>query len=244
MVITIALMILIALIGVAAIFIAFDESKNKKTKEFKWIRFIIAVLVTLFIASGLIALTLRVSELPYLTFVSEVLDILVFTFIGYLPKNLLIFWFLFPVVVVWIYFLLKTGVYVMKSRKRYKKWKERQAAQAEQENSIFPDEINVHFLKDSMMFTNINYNSVLGLQRAYEVAKKEGMQIQETETGYAAVFSSQEGLNDLKALFSKYRLAEDKLPNRPAIVFFNDQEVSYVGIKSALDKLSRGEKIG
>lgn len=102
---------------------------------------------------------------------------------------------------------------------------------------------DVHFLTD-VPLTRIRFNSALGIQRAYEIAKNKGLQVGETATGYVAVYSDAKGIKQLKEILKTNHVKEVKLENRPSIVMFDRAGASCTTIKQAMAKIKAGESIG
>ncbi|MBC2242225.1 hypothetical protein [Listeria booriae] len=247
MIIKIFLVFFIACSCVAVLFIAYNALLDRRTKKLAWIKFSMILLLTLIVTGVCIGVALWLIELPIVRWIAGVVDMIFFSFFHYLPKWALCIWFVLPLLCAWFFYFIRTLFYVAKSRLKYRKWKSRQLEQEEQENKTDlakDDKASIHFLGTTLTLTKIKYNSILGLQRTYEIAKKQGLQISETETGYAAIFSNSEGLQELQAIFSQNSLPNDVVPNRPSLVLFDAKEVHCTTIKDAITKLSRGDTIG
>jgi len=103
-------------------------------------------------------------------------------------------------------------------------------------------EKDVHFLNEKT--TRIRANTILGLQRAYELSKLKGLQLGETETGYVAVYSDEEGLIKLKALLSENSISCLRLKNKPSVVYFDNSSdnVQCITIMEQLKNIREGVK--
>lgn len=268
MIIEIALKILLIVVAISFIQIAYNALIYRQRGKMKWIKFLLVAAATLIGGYLLFNYIKPFTELPYISFVVGAIDSMIFTFFSYLPKTFLLVWFVAPLVIVWIVYLFITLTTVIKNRVKYMKWKNQVvyeektsllenakndvkvevveekgteiAAAAEVEESG-QYEKEIHFLNEPM--TKIRYKSILGLQRAYEVAKAKGLQLAETETGYVAVYAEKTGVKKLKELLSKNGIDYSKLENRPSVVFFDSDTVQCVSIKEALKKMNGGEQI-
>lgn len=266
MVIEILLKIILVVVAISFVQIAYNSLVYRQRGKMKWFKFICVAGVTLVGGYILFASIKPFTELPYVSNVVSVIDTMIFTVYSYLPKPFLILWFVAPLVITWIVYLFITLTTVIRNRYKFLKWKKRMEekeksssdnketnkgtidnspvdaielnADYEKEESY---EKNVHFLSEPM--TKIRYKSILGLQRAYEVAKVKGLQLTETENGYAAVYADKSGVRKLKELMTQNGIDYSKLENRPSVVFFDLDTVQCVSIKEALGKMKEGEPV-
>lgn len=237
---------------------AYNTFVYRQIGKLKWIKFGAVSLMGLVIGTGLISLVKDFTKLPFLTSIVSFIDTVIFAFFGYISSNLLLLWFVVPIMIIWIVYILKTIVAVIINRIKFNRWK-KENREDEQEQSI-PEDIkemqeefpllkneevqnkeNIHFL-EGIPTTNIRFNSILGLQRAYEIAKKKGLQIGETETGYVAVYANAEGIKQLKSIFNDNGIKITGLENRPSIVLFNKKVEDCVTIKMAMGIVKAGGK--
>lgn len=267
MIIEIALKVLLIVVAISFVQIAYNALVYRQRGKMKWIKFLLVAAGSLIGGYLLFNYIKPFTELPYISFIVGAIDSMVFTFFGYLPKTILLVWFVAPLVIVWVVYLFMTLTTVMKNRIKYMQWKKRVESEAKpsfQENTENVTKIDVveetdteiaaaeieeaeqyekeiHFLDEPM--SKIRYKSVLGLQRAYEVAKAKGLQLAETDTGYVAVYAEKSGIKKLKELLSQNGIDYNKLENRPSVVFFDSDTVQCVSIKEALKKMNGGEQI-
>src|SRR5690625_2858102 len=257
---------MLLVVAISFIQIAYNSLVYRQIGKMKWIKFICVVGVVLVGGYILHESIKSFAEAPYVSSVVCVIYTLFFTFICYLTKTFMILLFVVPLVVAWIVYLFITIATVVKNRIKYSKWKkgvetEEEKPSANQNKSIDntpvevveldvdqgqeekeeSDEKNVHFLSEHT--TKIRYKSILGLQRAYEVAKGKGLQLAETETGYVAVYADKTGFRKLKELMTQNGIDYRKLENRPSVVFFDLDTVQCVPIKEALEKMKEGEAV-
>lgn len=269
MIIEISLKILLIVIAISFIQIAYNSLVYRQRGKMRWAKFSFVAAATLNGGYLLFKFIKPFTELPYISLVVGAIDSMFFTFFSYLPKTFLIIWFVVPFAITWVVYLIKTLATVVKNRIKYVKWKKR--AEDEEKSSLKENTENVteveandtdaviaaavevieeagqcekdiHFLDETM--TKIRYKSILGLQRAYEVAKAKGLQLAETETGYVAVYAEKTGVKKLKELLSQNSIDISEIENRPSVVFFDADTVQQcVPIKEALIKMNGGEKI-
>lgn len=251
MIVKAVLYIILVVVAISIIQIAYNSMVYRQINSLKWAKFGLVVVVVLVGGGILFTFIKPFTELRYISNVVSFIDAVFFTFLGYLPKQLLIIWFIIPVVITWIAYLFITLTAVIKNRYKYQKWKRKTEA-AEQESNKELEETaatisedkgkdNVHFLSEPM--TKIRYKSALGLQRAYEISKQKGLQLAESETGYIAVYADKSGVTKLRELMNENDLDYSSLKNRPSIVFFDSSKTECVSIKEALEKMKGGESI-
>lgn len=261
MIIGILLKIILVVVAVSIIQIAYNSIVYRQIGNLKWVKFIFVVAIVL-VSSYLLFKSIKpFTELRYISNVMDVIDAVFLTFFGYLPKSFLVIWFVIPIVITWIAYLIITLITVVKNRYKYFNWKKK--IEAEEKNSAYEreydkeaketvvtssdgdiedaDKDNVHFLSEPM--TKIRYKSILGLQRAYEVSKEKGLQLAEIETGYVAVYADKSGIKKLRELMFENGIECSNLKNRPSIVFFDSDKTECVPIKEALEKMKGGESI-
>lgn len=266
MIIEILLKIILIVVVISLLQIAYNAVIYRQPGKMKWVKFISLVAAILICGYLLFESIKPFTELRYVSSVVSVIDTMIFTFFSYLPKTFLIIWFVAPLVITWIAYLFLTLTTVIKNRYKYLKWKK--GVEAEEKSSLSSgeasketndnspvevveldvgqeqedvDEKNIHFLSEPM--TKFRYKSILGLQRAYEVAKEKGLQLTETETGYVAVYADRSGVRKLRKLMSENGIDYSQIENRPSVVFFDLDTVQCVSIKEALGKMNEGEPI-
>lgn len=255
MIIEISLKIILVVVAISLVQIAYNSLVYRQIGKLKWVKFI-SVVVAVALGSYLLFVFIKIfTSLRYVSSITNAIDAVIFTFIGYLPKKFLIIWFVVPLVITWIVYLFITIATVIKNRYKYFTWKKR--TENDEKNSSYDEKNNekmtdipsvetasrdnVHFLSEPM--TKIRYKSILGLQRAYEVAKEKGLQLTETENGYVAVYADKSGVLRLKEIMAQNGIDHSELENRPSIVFFDLDTIKCVSIKEAFEKMKGGESI-
>lgn len=238
----------------ACIQISYNTLLYRQFGVSRWIKFIIISLFSVGIGGVLIYYTKSFVQLPYVEIIVNFTDTLLFAFFGYISKWFLLIWFVLPVLSVWAVYLIKSIIYVINNRIKFRKWQKQnqetnmqekqemnmtETKSKEQEN--ISDE-TIYFLED-VETTNIRYNTILGLQRVYELAKKKGLQLGKTERGYVAVYSNTEGVNLLSNILQDYGIETYELEKLPSVVFINKKVVKGIPIKKAMEKLKAGESI-
>lgn len=262
MIIGIALKIILVVVAISIIQIAYNSVVYRQVGKIKWVKFIPIVAIVLLGGYFLFSSIKPFTDLRYISNVVDVIDTVFFTFFGYLPKNIIIVWFVLPIVITWIAYLFITLTTVIKNRYKYFNWKKKIEANEKEVNEQEPEyddkeketiithldkgledenEDNVHFLSEPM--AKIRYKSILGLQRAYEISKEKGLQLAESDTGYVAVYADKTGVSRLKELMNENNIDYSKLKNRPSIVFFDSSTIQCVSIKEAFEKIKGGESI-
>lgn len=264
MIVEYLLKLILLIIVISFIHITYNSVVYKQVDSKRWIKFILLSLVGLIIGYGLYVFIEWFVMIPYLHGVFKAVDSIFKTFFGYLPKSFVIIYFVAPLIVAWIFYLVITATSVIKNRRKYYKWKKKVDAEEKQEQQpqikekgaaetsetvIQPSETveevvggdNVHFLSEPM--SKIRYKSALGLQRSYEKAKENGLQIAESETGYVAVYAEKSGIKKLKSLMHENGIDHSDLKSRPSIVFFNAEDMQCISIKEAFEKMKGGESI-
>lgn len=229
----------------------------------RWIKFGAVGLVTLAVGIALIMRVKWLTDLPYLHSVVRFIDKVIFAFFGYLSGKLLFVWFIVPLLIIWIIYLGKSAYTVVTNRIKFNQWKKANEEKEkpveavvsadgqkddQQETDLVVEdpekavEVDPHFLKN-VPLTRIRLNSILGIQRIYEIAKNKGLQVSETETGYVAVYSNAEGIKQLKEILHANHVKEIKLENRPSIVLFDQTVTKCIPIKQAMARIKAGESI-
>lgn len=235
---------------------AYNTFVYRQIGKMKWLKFGFVSFLGLTIGIVLMVLVKEFIKFPFIRSVVGFIDTVIFAFFGYISSSFLLVWFVVPILIIWLVYLLKSLVAVVINRAKFNKWKNENkeeepteivAEVIQEEHSptseeSIEEEDSIHFL-DGVPLTKIRFNSVLGLQRAYEIAKKKGLQISKTETGYIAVYANAEGVQQLKSVFNDNGIESAGLENRPSIIFFNKKVTGSISIKSAMDKVKAGESI-
>ncbi|MEY8307431.1 hypothetical protein AAK913_12515 [Enterococcus faecium] len=99
----------------------------------------------------------------------------------------------------------------------------------------------VHFLSEKV--DKIRYSSVLGLRKAYETARKNGLVLGETDEGYVAVYTNSEGVNSLKKILETNDISSEGLISQPSLVFFSKDGLKCTTLKETFAQMGRGEVI-
>lgn len=252
MIVKAVLYIILGVVAVSIVQIAYNSMVYRQINKLKWVKFSLVVVVVFVSSFLLFKFVNPLTDFRYISNVVNVIDSVFFTFIGFLPKNFLIIWFIVPVVLTWIVYLFITLMAVIKNRYKYRKWKKKtELAEQESNNQVAEtvattssedtEKENVHFLSEPM--TKIRYTSALGLQRAYEISKQKGLQLAESDTGYIAVYADKSGVTKLRELMIDNGIDYSNLKNRPSIVFFDSNATECISIKEALEKMKGGESI-
>ncbi|HIB1905754.1 TPA: hypothetical protein ACWWDT_001806 [Enterococcus faecium] len=113
-------------------------------------------------------------------------------------------------------------------------------------NGLASDEVvlnseAVHFLSEKV--DKIRYKSVLGLRKAYETARKNGLVLGETDEGYVAVYANSEGVNSLKKILATNDISSEDLISQPSLVFFSKGGLKCTTLKETFARMGRGEVI-
>ncbi|GEM_PF-2641396 len=113
-------------------------------------------------------------------------------------------------------------------------------------NGLASDEVvlnseAVHFLSEKV--DKIRYKSVLGLRKAYETARKNGLVLGETDEGYVAVYANIEGVNSLKKILATNDISSEDLISQPSLVFFSKGGLKCTTLKETFARMGRGEVI-
>ncbi|HFD1725292.1 TPA: hypothetical protein QFM54_001865 [Enterococcus faecium] len=260
MIVQILLKALLVITIVGIVQIGYNAWIYRQFGFFRWVKLIMLTLVSLVVAYILWGAIEKISTIKYLSSVLKFFDSILFTFFSFVPSKFILYWIIFPLLVAWIFYLLNTLRVVLVTRWRFYRWQKKNESEEllRAENSIesleSDSDINeleskneeiesksIHFLEVDTV--KIRYKSILGLQRAYEKSKNEGLQISETDNGYIAVYASSEGVKQLRELFKMHNLDKRKLNNRPSVVFFDKENVSCIGIKEALESMKAGDTI-
>lgn len=253
--------IFVILTLVAIIQTSYNIFIYRQVGKLRWGKFLILSISCVVVGGYLLSVIKEVTELPYLKGVFGFIDSVIFSFFSYISSSLMVLWFVVPILIVWIIYLLKSISSVIKNRIKFNQWENQNKDNMEpmitavgndkavkeekpQEVTVCEPAIEekVHFL-ENVEIVEIRFDSILGLQRAYEVSKKKGLQIGETESGYVAVYSSKEGMMELEGIFNKHGIERPHLGNDNSLVFFNKKNTKSLEIRKAMDMLRAGEKI-
>lgn len=244
---------------VVVVQIAYNALIYRQLGKMKWLKFGVVVFISLIIDIVLIYNVKNLVTLPYIKTVVHFIDTMLFSFFGYISGNFLLIWFVVPLLIIWAVFMVKVSITIIKSRIKFNLWKKQNKEDEIIENVIeekvqtierheekttpTKNEMEQEKFLEDVPLVKIRFNSVLGLQRTYEVAKNKGLQVGENENGYVAVYSSLKGLKELKGILEKFQISIVNLTNRPSIVFFDRDNARGLTIKVAMEKLKAGEKI-
>lgn len=247
--------IVIIILSIVILNASYNTFVYRQIDKWKWLKFTGSVLIVYGIIQGSFWATDYFYTLPVLKQISYFLDGTVEKFFSYVDYRMLVVWFACPLIFAWIIYLIKTGKVVFNIRKKFKKWEKDQTIsknkdQSNEETKVEKQleangraeekNVEIHFL--DVPVNKIKFKSVLGLQRAYETAKKNGLIIDQTSNGYVAVYSDGRGLKDLKIIFSENSISIDKLPGKPSLVFFDKEDVKTISIQEQFLKLKAGMK--
>lgn len=217
----------------------------------KRIKFSIVVVLDLVAGGALISISSKVLNVPYLRNVIRFIDTLFISFFKYVSSNILIIWFVLPMLVIWLVFIGKSIVSVILNRRKFNAWHKEKAVKVNE--SIAPHvEKSVNKVDDLPKTTeymidfldvdiaDFTYDTEEALTKVYEDSKVNGLQVGKTETGYVAVYSNLRGINQLKEIMTKNHAHIDNIENRPSIIFINQDDSSCVPIKEAIQRLKEG----
>ncbi|EKZ0201732.1 hypothetical protein QPI79_002231 [Enterococcus faecalis] len=236
--------------------IAYSAVCYRKVGKVKWIKFVawlgLISGITYFIYTNLI----YVERLPIVKQVIGFFNSAVRLFLSYISAEIFIVYFMIPLLLVWIYYLSKTVITVVKKKLAYNRWVKSEEDKlladvkeiiVDPENEISNEENEFAILEYDFLdvpLSKIRYKTIFGLQRAYELAKEKGLQIGQTDTGYVAIYAEKEGIRKLKEILSMNSVDYGDLENRPSIVFFSGGSVTNaVPIMEQLMKIKEGESV-
>lgn len=256
--------IFIILSMIVVVGISYNTFVHKQKKKLRWFMFAVISVICGLIGFWLL-LKINLKEIAYVKSVVGFVDTVVFSFLSYVPVGLIILWFSGSLLIAWVYYLIKSSALVVTSRVKFNQWKkqnkdevipativnfkENKDSQDMQEEQVQEDETreasseeSIHFL-EAVETSKIRYDSILGFQRTYEVAKKKGLQIGETASGYVAVYASEEGKNTLRNILDELDIKSESLVEDASVVFFNKTTIKSLEVKKAREMLKAGEKI-
>lgn len=262
------LKIVLVMVFIAINQIVYNTVVYKQLGYLRWIKFVISFAITLTI-SGFIWLKIHdLVLLPYVSSAVNMIDKIIFTFFSYIPKSFILLWFVVPIVIAWIFYLLMALKDTLVIRWRFYRWQKKneseelkqankainEGAEKEKEESKDVVEEKVSLEMEDVAEENqlpffdvpinkIKYNSVLGLQRSYELAKTEGLQVDMAEWGYVAVYANGSGKKQLRALLAENDINDNGLENRPSLVAVKNNGIESISIKDALKRIKDGDSI-
>lgn len=246
--------------AIIAIQIGYNEIIYQQLGKLKWFKFLVLACVVVILALAGIMQIPKILKFPVIHTLDKIVNGLLLKLTEYINVNIVILWFVIPLALAFIFFIIKSIFKRISIKRDFNKSKENEKSKIAVKKEVSPEIINVpeeievaeveleepvnRFL--DYPTTKIKYGSILGLQRAYEVSKEKGLIIDTTSNGYVAVFSSQEGMKSLKILLSENGIDISVLKGEPSVVLFDETNIESKSIKDELDKLNqkRREKRG
>ena len=247
------LQVFLIIVVISVIEIAYNSLVYRQTENKNKLIFYSITIITLASARlGIVAIN-KLIDVPVLGGIIKMINSIFNSFVNYVPLKPILLWFVVPVSLAWGFYMLKSTGFVVTKKLNFNKWKgslklkqqeetQDQMQQEQKDSEVQQDieiESSIHFL-DMEMTRGIKYQNVLGLQRAYELAKKNGLQISETKDGYVAVYSDGKGYKALKKILSENSIDISNLQGRPSLVFFDAEKASGIGIQDQFLKLKEG----
>ncbi|MBC1491010.1 hypothetical protein HCI99_04490 [Listeria booriae] len=245
--------------GGSMIQIAYNALVYKHKGKKRWVWFGSVTVIVVVLLYGLFFGVHTVLSLPYVRALARLVDVIVFAFIGYLPKWQLFYWFIVPLLVAWAYYLGITLLHASGNRKRYTKWVRHKEAQEQAEleeeirnseqsqplqtENIKGEESSNHIVIPSDIgFAPVDCTSVLGIQKAYERAKKQGLQLAPINDGYIAIYANSLGFEALQGILNNNNVRCD-IDSSPSVVILTPEGIRHMPVKEAQKKINRGESI-
>lgn len=248
------LQVFLIILVVSVLEIAYNSLVFRQQEKRNKLIFLAITVVTIFIAElGVVGIS-KLGNVPILGGVINMINSIFKNFVEYIPLKPILLWFVIPALLAWAFFVLKSTGFVITKKLDFKKWKDtlkqkqREKEEKEQANQQAvemekaqedAEEDSIHFL-DMEMSRNIKYQNILGLQRAYELAKSKGLQIAETDEGYVAVYSDGKGFKELKRILSTNSIDVINLQGKPSLVFFDARKATSIQIQDQFLKLKEG----
>lgn len=249
----IKIFLIITIIGIAQI--AYNTFIFRQIGIDKRIKFSVIVVLDLVVGIALLTLSKKVLTVPYLSHFINFVDTLFISFFKYISSNILIIWFVLPMLVIWFVFIGKSIVSVILNRKRFNAWHKKNTVKVEEklepnlEKDLEPvseqtydlsekKERRIDFLDVDVV--DFSYDTEEALTKVYEDSKINGLQVGKTDTGYVAVYSNLEGINQLKAMLDRNNVHIKTIENRPSIILINQDDSSCISIKEAMQRLKEG----
>lgn len=252
------LKILVGFAVLVAVEIGYNAVVFHQISKTRWPKFILISLFALLVGISAWYGIDQLYLIPYLGTVVSKIDDFINLFISYIPLHPVLIWFLAPIGLAFLFFSIKAVFNYYAQRRIYRKWEAAQTAKEKQDIPQIEAEDKkietvqvetdtemtdtAHFLNRETV--NIRYKSVLGIQRAYEIARTRGLQLAENDDGYIAVYADSKGLQDLKVLLSENSIDISELQKRPSVVFFDKFQAHCVGIKDQLRQLQEAKARG
>lgn len=266
--------VLLKLFTVSVVILISQTSYNaivyRQAGYIRWIKFTLILIATTGVGYLLVMQIDEINKIPYLGRGILIIDSIFSAFYQYLPKKFIFYWLVVPFIIICLFFAVLTVVKSIEIRKNFILWEKRnkkivdneiQLNQSKKESDSIQEIRNteiqdavinddnvqeiietVHFLEEET--TRIKYDSILGLRKVFEKSKQKGLQLDETEEGYVAIYSNRDGYISLKHLLESNGLSSGDLVAQPSIVLFNKKTINQKTIKEALEILNRGERLG
>jgi hypothetical protein len=219
--------------------------KNKSKKRWLWLTLICIITagVGLLGLKGINDLT----AVPYLGLVVIKMDQLFLKVVHYIPVPNVIKWFIYPLIIAWIYFLIKAAIECIKIKGEFNRWASKNVNISKNEKKIKLPNIIKHKDKapqvpvefDESVLTKIRYKSALGIQRAFEKSKTRGLQLGKMEEGYIAVYADEAARQKLIKILGGFNIDGSKLISAPAVVTMEGTVISSETVKDKQNIISK-----
>lgn len=229
----------VALTVVIAIFTLFNAVVYKKYGKIKWVKFISLSVLFIIAGLGLLYLVHYFVYLPYVNGFCRLIDNIFRAFLKYLPMFTLALWFIGPFVLVSLIIAGGTIIEKIQIKAKYRKWEKKNQPEVttENEEDTISNTEEIQFYLDGAVLTEFKYESIFGLQKAYELSKAKGLQVSKIDNGFVAVYANKIGMNDLANLLNENNIPFEPLPNRPTLTVIHPDGATSVTVKESLEKL-------
>lgn len=226
-----------------------------KTDPLKLAKMTIGTVLSLVVTVALCLLIPKAMTFPVIKEVDSFFDRFISLLSKYVNYTDVFLWFAFPFTLAMIVFVFKGILERLKIRKKFvTSQKNTNKDKTKKEAKVIIDvpkedledvEDGIENIEDDLLqidypTTKIKYTGVIGLQRAYEMAKEQGLLLDKQEGDFVAVYSDKKGLTKLKQILSENSLDISKLQGKPSLVIFDKNDIKKVcGIRDEMESIKQ-----